>query len=185
MAEIVTIGEATYSEAISMANHTLESFKNNPGHYSNTFNSHLRGKIGELACSLWVAKQGIRCDSVFRDSNRMAEADLIIQGKAMQRCDVKTWDRNHWEGLGRCIAVNQLSNLQTKADIIIWCISPHSLEPGIQVELRGWNTLSDIEAAPQRMTGPADGRKVYNYQVDDNKLREMNELSSLIGVSDG
>ena len=91
---------------------------------------------------------------------------------------MKTWSARFWEGFERCVAVKQLPKLLRKADLIVWCVCPEQLEPGIEVSQRGWSTLADVQAAPQRWTGPARGRKVHNHQLDESALRPISTLSA-------
>ncbi len=104
----------------------------------------------------------------------MAEADIVIPGRC--RIEVKTWSDEFWPTMGRCIAVDQFKKLQGKADLIIWCTSASHLTPGMTLRVVGWNLVSDIPRAPQRFTGPPNGRKVNNYQLDNSMLREIDEL---------
>ena len=105
MSEHVTIDEETFEKAEQIAIATLKVFERQRGHYNNTLNSHLRGKIGEFACINWFGAKGAMCEAIFEDLNRMSEADLVVGGL---RLDVKTWDERWWPQQGRCIAANQL-----------------------------------------------------------------------------
>jgi hypothetical protein len=173
MPEHVVIDELTYEKAERLAIATLKVFQRTRGHYNNTLNSHLRGKIGELACVQWLSREGISCEAIFEYLDRIAEADLVL---GESRFDVKTWDERYWNEMGRCIAVNQLPKLKAKADGVVWCTSPAKLEPGITVEILAWSTIDDIETAPKRMTGPAHRRQVYNHQLDPQTLRPLDTL---------
>ncbi len=181
MPELVPIDDATFAEATALALKTLSVFQQNRGHYNNNMNSHLRGKLGEIACARWVETLGLDCEETFRDLGRMAETDLVIHGDRGCRIDVKTWSDKYWPELGRCVAVNQLAKLQAKSDLIIWCITPEELRSGIRVQLVGWNSLEDIANAPRRLTGPPRGRKVDNFQVDSDCVRNLAELSASLG----
>ena len=61
-------------------------------------------------------------ENTYTDLDRMSEADIIIPGKL--RIDVKTWNIEHWDEMGRCISVDQIGKLEKKADAIVWCTSP-------------------------------------------------------------
>lgn len=179
MPDCVIIDQSTYDEAYGLANATLEKFANTKGHYNNTLNSHLRGKIGELACAEWMANNQIKCTQVFRDIEQIADVDLVT---STMRLDVKTWDERYWDDLGRCIAVRQLPKLQKKADAVLWCVTPQKLSPGIAVKIIGWNTIDDVAAAPQRSTGPTGRRQVDNHQVDLLSVRPLEELLLILST---
>lgn len=169
----VVISREQYQVAESLATETFAIYKNSKGHYNNTANTHLRGKIGELAVSAWLDSNEIAHEAVFRDKNRMAEAD-ILAGQAF--LEVKTWDTAYWADLGRCIAVDQLAKLKNKASRVVWCVTPSNLKPGITVEIVGWSTIDDIEGAPSRHTSVNGGQSVHNYQVDIVSLRPPEDL---------
>jgi hypothetical protein len=164
--------------AVTIANDTLELFSSRRGHYNNTVNSHLRGKLGEIAVARFFGESGFMVNPVFRDLNQMAEADIVIPGKC--RIEVKTWSKNFWPSMGRCIAVDQLAKLQQKADLLVWCVSDDELAPNMQITIAGWNLISDIPAAPRRLTGSANGRKVDNYQLEPTALREISDITSFV-----
>ena len=110
-------------------------------------------------------------------TSRECVADICVPG--VFRADVKTWSARFWEDFGRCVAVKQLPKLLRKADVIVWCVCPEELQPGMQVSIRGWSTLSDVQAAPQRWTGPARGRRVHNHQVSELTLRDIHTLIAM------
>ena len=178
MTVTIQIDEEMFGKADTLANNTLAIFKKQRGHYNNTKNSHLRGKLGEFACVSWLNSVGLECDAAFQDTGRMSEADIIISSndKRQWRYDVKTWDITHWDKMGRCVAVNQLGKLKDKADGIIWCTTPASLSPDIEVNIIGWNTIHDIQNATQRWTGPANKRQVHNHQIDIGNIRPLADL---------
>ena len=172
----IVITNDEYNLAIEIADETLRRFSSNRGHYNNTANSHIRGKVGEIAVSNFIGQLGFQLDPVFKDLGKMADADIIIPGKC--RVEVKTWSAEFWPTMGRCIAVDQLEKLKKKADLLVWCISASKLEPLMNVELVGWNLISDIPSAPRRLTGPANGRQVDNYQLDPEMIRPIETLQS-------
>lgn len=90
MSELITIDADMFDVAQRMAKSTLEKFKNQTGHYPNKYNSHLRGKLGEIGCAAWLESFGLDCEPVFRDGERLSEADIIINGKTTHRCEIKT-----------------------------------------------------------------------------------------------
>ncbi len=179
MPKIETIVDVTgrdYERAVQLATATLAKFANISGHYNNTFNSHLRGKIGEIACAKWLLSRGLDVEPLFEDPDELSAADLIVKNKRHGRIEVKSWDERWWSKLGRCIAVNQLSNLRAKADLVVWCVCPTKIEPGISVRLKGFSLISDIANAPRRNTGPVNARQVFNHQLNDDQLRDMDLL---------
>ncbi len=173
----VCIDEAAYRKSGELSSATHRVFENIEGYYRNTPNSHLRGKIGEMACMLWLKNQKSECHAAFKDIGEMKCADIIIGSEPKVRLEVKTWNQKYWNEMGRCIAVGQFKSLQEKADMVIWCITPDKIEVDMRVNIVGWNTIEDISKAPQRMTGPP-GKQVYNYQVAPEKIRSLGDLVS-------
>ena len=169
----IIIHQTSYDTAHRLATETLALFAKSHGHYTNSLNSHLRGKIGELACADWLSEKGVHCERVFEVITRIAEADLVTR---ILRLDVKTWDERYWHEMGRCVAVAQLATLKSKADAVLWCVTPQTLGPGIAVVIVGWNTLDDVATAQRCWTGPAGKRQVYNYQVELSAVRPLDEL---------
>ena len=174
----IVITNDEYNIAIEIAEETLRRFSSNRGHYNNTANSHIRGKVGEIAVSNFIGQLGFQLDPVFKDLGKMAEADIIIPCKC--RIEVKTWSEEFWPTMGRCIAVDQFEKLKKKADLLVWCISASKLEPLMNVDIVGWNLIEDIPSAPRRLTGPANGRKVDNYQLGSEMIRPIDTLQSYL-----
>ena len=173
---VVRISEEHFTLASDLAGRTLDLFQNRRGHYKNNRNSHLRGKLGEIAATQVMADLGLSSEALWADLSRLSEADIDVTGAF--RADVKTWSSQYWAEMGRCVAANQLPKLLAKADIIIWCVSDRQLCSGMTVEVRGWNSMSDVASAPRRLTGPATGRKVDNYQLDESAVRDIATLLS-------
>lgn len=176
----VHIDEAAYREAESLARRTYQIFRNTQGHYPNTINSHLRGKIGEMACMQWLINQGVACHAAFKDVAQMECADIIVEGESETRVEVKTWKQKYWDEMGRCVAVQQLKFLQRKANVVMWCITPDDIEVGMRVDIAGWNTIEDISKAPRRMTGPHARLQVDNHQIAPEKLRPLVDFFFLV-----
>jgi len=174
-AHIITADE--FNVARDLAHQTLKIFERRPGYYTNNINSHLRGKLGEIAVSAYLRARGAATDGLWRDLARISEADVVIAGRF--RADVKTWDIRHWPDFGRCISVDQFPTLRTKADGIVWCTSDSDLRPGMAVTIQGWNTMDDVAQAPERLTGPTYGRKVHNHQLDAASLREIRAILNM------
>jgi hypothetical protein len=172
------ISSDQFKLAEKLAFETFARFSRTKGHYNNTSNSHLRGKIGEIATSTALQELGFKVEDTYTDLDRMSEADLVISRNV--RIDVKTWNVEHWNEMGRCISVDQIGKLEKKADIIIWCISPNILAAGISVSVAGWNKVSEVRQAPRRLTGPQNGRKVENFQFEVSGIRDIADLQQLL-----
>lgn len=170
--------------AEELAAQTYEVFKGRWGHYNNTVNSHLRGKVGEIGCHLWLDAQGIPHELVYENLARLEEADIILNAGRPFRFDVKTWDTRYWKAMGRCVAFKQLPKLKKKANAVLWCVTPKELAPGVEVEIFGWSSIRDIENSPRRMTGPAHRRQVDNYQVDLEAIRPLPEIHEALKAID-
>lgn len=146
-----------------MAIQTYEKFKNFPGYYNNKPDSHLKGKLGEIAVEQALKNFEIKCDPAFREMNRDRECDILIEAL---RLEVKTWSETYWLQMGRCVAVGQLPSLKKKADFVVWCSTPYVAGNAAQVRIYGVTPINQIEYQPRRLTGPDWGRKVDNYQVE-------------------
>jgi hypothetical protein len=169
----ITLTDKRLLEADDLAQQTFEKFKNQNGYYNNTANSHLKGRLGEMAVEQLCEELSLDFESVFRDLSRDKECDLVVNSL---KIEVKTWSTSYWDDMGRCIAVGQLGTLQKKANYIIWCTTNYSGDGVAVVEIQGWNFVSEIEDAPVRWTGPVQGRQVKNHQFDQGDLRRMDEL---------
>lgn len=179
----VLLTDEMVANARAMAAETHRPFANSRGHYNdNRFGRHLLGKISELACEQWARSAGIPCEPIFRDNNRMREADLIWGGPNPQRIEVKCWSTNNWQDLGRCVAVRQMQSVLAKADAVLWCITPRAkaIVPGASVAIVGWNTVAEIAQMPQVLTGPVGGCPVHNHQVPVEQVRPIEELVNLL-----
>jgi hypothetical protein len=173
----VDLEEAEIRTARALALETFEKFQNIPGFYNNTVDSHLKGKLGEIAVEKYLknisSEVNIEIDSAFRDSARDRECDIIV---GPIRIEVKTWTRRFWPDLGRCIAAGQLPRLVAKADIVIWCVSETPSDSGCQIEIVGWTPTDEIHLSPRRMTGPSGGRQVDNFQIDEVDIKRIETL---------
>jgi hypothetical protein len=177
MSEVYRLKGADLQLARRLAEATFEQWRRFQGHYNNTVDSHLRGKVGEIAVASLLEAHGCGCERVFEDLSREDECDIVVGGSRWPRVDVKTWNARYWAEMGRCVSVSQLPFLRRKADAVVWCISPRSLTEGAEVEVRGWSTIEDIEHAPRRVTGPAGRRQVDNHQVEEGTLRPFSSLT--------
>ena len=166
-----------FNLAKELAEQTLRMFSGRPGFYNNNINSHLRGKIGEIAVSAFLAERRQPMNDLWRDISRIDEPDIVIPDRI--RVDVKTWDSRYWAEYGRCISVSQFPKLRLKADVVVWCTSDSAIRPEMSVIVEGWSTMNDIDRAPRRHTGPAGRRQVYNYQLDATAIRDLETLLAI------
>lgn len=171
--------------AIETARESFGRWKGQKGYYNNRLNSHFKGKIGEIATEKFLMNRNLKLDSHFRFPERENLADIVVKIKGYKRIariEVKTWSINYWKELGRCIAVDQVSNLKKKSDVIIWCLTNIQETPktptSIKMYINGWSTITDVENAPTKLTGLENMRKVKNYQLPEKDLREMNTFLS-------
>lgn len=160
MTEIMLLTPAQVADASQLGQATFDRWQGRPGYYRNLAGSHRRGKLGEVAVEVWAQRHGIApLDAIFRDPGREREADLQLP---FTLADVKTWHGKGWAAWGRCVAVKQLPTLTQKAAVVVWCHVSERRD--VEITLAGWNTLGDVEAAPELWTGP-EGKQVHNYQL--------------------
>lgn len=172
--------------AILSASASIKKWSGQAGYYDNRINSHVKGRLGELAVEKYLLEKGCKLDSHFRFPDRENLSDLVIKIKrytAIRRLEVKTWDAKYWPELGRCIAVEQYSDMKKKADVILWCVidlkdveallkNPQE----VTVSLAGWSKVEEIATAPVKDTGIGGMRKVKNYQLLETDLHSMSEF---------
>jgi len=171
--------------ATDTARSSFERWESQQGYYNNRLNSHFKGKLGELAVEKFLLDQKLKLDSHFRFADRENLADIVVKirgYKKVLRLEVKTWSRNYWQDLGRCIAVDQYPDLKKKADIVIWCVTnadalADTTRPAaVKVLLAGWSKMDEIPKASIRLTGFENMRKVENYQLAEADLHEMSSF---------
>jgi hypothetical protein len=167
---------ADIRQAHELATKTLGHFAGRTGHYQNTWNSHFRGKLGEIACAKWLESNSVSIERLFEDLDRTQEVDIQLSPPLDKFIEIKTWDDSYWNDLGRCVPVAQIPQLSTKADLVLWCTSPFKLSGDVTVTIAGWNSVDDILASPKRFTGLKGRRKVFNHQVDLQRVRSPNSL---------
>jgi len=170
--QVHIVGEK-FGEAQELSRSSLKRFEAVRGYYRNTSNSHLVGKLGELAAESWFHEIGHEVKSLFRDPALEAEADFIV---STLRVEVKTWSAQYWAKWGRCIAIGQLPALKRKSDLLLWCtveFDEHLRTSAVNI--RGWNFTADVGSWEQLWTGPA-GRQVHNYQGQDSDLRDLDDF---------
>jgi hypothetical protein len=173
--------------AAETARASFERWESQQGYYNNRLNSHFKGKLGEIAVEKFLLDQKLKLDSHFRFSDREKLADIVVKIKGYKkvlRLEVKTWSKNYWQELGRCIAVDQYPDLKKKADMIIWCLvddKPILDAPApVKVLLAGWSKIDEVLNAPIKLTGLDKMRKVNNYQLAEADLRDMSSFSGAI-----
>jgi len=181
----IELSVADVQWAADTARASFERWESQQGYYNNRLNSHFKGKLGELAVEKFLLDQKAKLDSHFRFADREKLADIVVKingYKKVLRLDVKTWSKNYWQDLGRCIAVDQYPDLKKKADVLVWCVTDASgvldTPAPVKVILAGWSKLDEVLKAPIRLTGFDHMRKVENYQLNETDLHEMSSFIS-------
>jgi hypothetical protein len=164
---VIRLTQSQLDDATELARATHAKWGARRGYYPNKFETHLKGKMGEVAVETWAVGLGRKVDSAFRDLTREREADIVIDG---QRVEVKTWDFTGWQEWGRCVRPPQLPQLRAKADAVVWCYLENAV-----VTIVGWSTLKDIEQVEVTVTGPTYNR-LENHQVPLDEVRDLGGL---------
>jgi hypothetical protein len=172
----VKLSPADVRWAQELATKTQGLFAGRTGHYQNTWNSHFRGKLGEIACARWLENNSVSIERLFEHLGRTQQADIQLSPPWDKFIEIKTWDDSYWNDLGRCVPIAQIPELSTKADLVLWCTSPSKLNGEVTVTIAGWNSVKEIIASPKRFTGPKGGRQVFNHQVDLQRVRSPKSL---------
>lgn len=160
--------------AAFLADGTFERYKHVAGHYRNLANSHLVGKLGEVAAFLW-----------FRDNGLNPVFNALVPGLDKQcdidtdagRCEVKTWSSHTWDEWGRCVSVSQLASIKKKADFIFWCVVDDIDSQTPIVRFKGWSSIDVIERHEPKLTGRF-GAQVLNHQIDEEHLQGLELLKA-------
>ncbi len=100
----IEVSATDFADGQALALRTFEMFANNRGFYNNTQNSHLRGKIGEIAAQRWLEAARLEVEALFRDDSKARDCDLVARKSVTIRLDVKTWDMRYWHDKSRFIA---------------------------------------------------------------------------------
>jgi hypothetical protein len=171
--------------AADTARSSFERWESQQGYYNNRLNSHFKGKLGEIAVEKFLLTQKLKLDSHFRFPDRENLADIVIKIKGYKkvaRLEVKTWSKNYWQDLGRCIAVDQYPDMKKKADMIIWCLVDEKQisDAPVKVLLAGWSKMEEVLKAPIKLTGLDNMRKINNYQLAETDMHEMSSFSGMI-----
>jgi hypothetical protein len=169
--------------AIAVSQNSVEKWSERKGYYNNRLNSHLKGKLGELAVEKYLLGKKFKLDSHFRFSERENLCDIVIKVRKytkIYRLEIKTWSANYWQELGRCIAVDQYPILKKKADFIIWCVVNSTAvaellkkPQSVLISLVGWSKINEIPNAPIKDTGTGEMRKVKNYQLAEEDIHPI------------
>ena len=164
----LTLNPESKQAAALLAEKTFKRYRNNPGHYRNTANSHLVGHLGEFAAFIWLQDNGF-------DPSKDKKADILTN---VGRIEVKTWAEKHWEKWGRCVSVSQYASIKTKSDYIFWLSVDDVESETPKVAFRGWCEVGIFEGMSPIMTGDP-GREVRNYQLHPSQLKPVEEMEKL------
>jgi hypothetical protein len=173
--------------AAKTARSSFARWESELGYYNNRLNSHFKGKLGEVAVEKFLLDQKLKLDSHFRFADRENLADIVVKingYKKVARLEVKTWSKNYWQDLGRCIAVDQYPDMKKKANMIVWCLVDINgiwdTPAPVKVILAGWSKMDEVLKASIKLTGLDNMRKVNNHQLAESDLREMSSFSGAI-----
>lgn len=173
----IQLSEKDVAWARKSAAQSHQRWASKAGHYPNKARSHLIGKLGEIAVGKFLQQHHITFAPHFQYPNREARCDLEVQNtKRNLRIEVKTWHRQHWRDLGRCVAVKQREHLVHKADLIVWCVLAETEATALPVSIAGWTPIEQVWEAPVRKTGTGTMRRVENYQLETAALCSLGRL---------
>ena len=168
----LVLNAETKLAALLLAEVSFQKYSKIFGHYRNTANSHLVGRLGEFAAYIYLEKKRLKPVPHFLDLTKDKECDIDSK---VGRIEVKTWSAQHWDDWGRCVSVSQYSSVKRKADLILWCTAEEVESDTPKIQFRGWSEVTDIENMEPKMTG-AEGRQIHNYQFEESDLKPMNSL---------
>ncbi len=182
----VTLNRAQIDLCIDLGVQTLARYVSVYGHYNNTFNSHTKGRFGEVALEALFLGKGCKVIPHFKNPASDRLCDVEVSPARFQRLEVKTWSESGWDRLGRCFTPKQVSKLRRRADAVVWCTVPLPNLDGpsdldsyqlLDVTLVGYSLPEDVISAPIRLTGEENMRKVRNHQVDAHLIRAIEDIS--------
>ncbi len=192
MSASIPISRAMVAGAYHMANEMHNHFGGQDGPYrnENKLEDHRTGKIGELACAQWAENLGVPCDPAFRDINRTAEADLILDRGPLIRLhiEVKSWSSipDSWQRLGRCVPAEQMERVMANSNVVMWCVvTPwqdlitrwhNGLEVCGEAVIKGWNKPAEVAQIMPTLTGWLGQKQVLNHQVPLEQVRPLDQL---------
>lgn len=178
----IVLSRTQIDDAIALGTASLARFQGVKGRYSNTFNSHVLGRFGEIAVESLFASASHSVVPHFRDLASLQLCDVeVLASVPYPRLEVKTWGLSNWKDLGRCIHTGQIAKIRSTADAIVWCTVPLPYlrsagdlanHKSLVVEFVGFSLPSDVLTAPIKLTGRPNARKVENYQVPQDSLRD-------------
>ena len=176
--------------AAETARASFSRWESQRGYYNNRLNSHFKGKLGELAVERFLLGQKLNLDSHFRFPDRENLADIVVKirgYKKVLRIEVKTWSRDYWQELGRCISVDQFPDLKKKAEIVIWCVTYADAiadaSTPVKVLLAGWSTMDEISKAPIQFTGLRPYAEDRKLSISRSRLARNKQLVGRYCVS--
>ena len=162
--------------ALLLAEKTFERNRNRFGHYRNTANGHLIGRLGEFASFIWLKENGFEPEAAFTDSMQNQQCDIASK---VGRIEVKSWNEKHWDDWGRCVSVSQYASIKKKADLIFWCSVDDFESDTPRVTFRGWCKVDIFEGMAPILTGK-EGRQINNYQLAEDQLSSLDSLKELL-----
>ena len=172
----LTLNPETKLAALLLAEKTYERNRNRFGHYRNTANGHLIGRLGEFASFIWLKENGFEPQAYFADSMQNQRCDIFSK---IGRIEVKSWNEKHWDEYGRCVSVSQYASIKKKADIIFWCSVDEFESDTPKVTFRGWCKVNIYEGMSPILTGK-EGRQINNYQIRQEELSSLDALKELL-----
>ena len=174
MTQGLVLNEETKLAALLLAEVSFQKYSKVFGHYRNTANSHLVGRLGEFAAYIHLQEAKLDPLPHFLDINK--DRDCDIESK-VGRIEVKTWRAEFWDDWGRCVSVSQYPSVKRKADLILWCVANEIESDTPKIEFKGWSEVASIEGMEPKMTG-AEGRQIHNYQFEESDLNPISSLAN-------
>ena len=174
MTQGLVLNSETKQAALLLAEASFQKYSKVFGHYRNTANSHLVGRLGEFAAYLHLDMNKLEPIPHFLDISKDRECDIDSK---VGRIEVKTWTAVHWQDWGRCVSVNQYPSVRKKADVILWCTADEIESETPKIEFKGWSEVASIEGLEPKMTG-AEGRQIHNYHFEESDLHPISSLAN-------
>jgi hypothetical protein len=181
----VTLNRPQIDLCIALGEQTLARYVSAYGHYNNTFNSHTKGRFGEVALEAFFLEKGCKVIPHFKNPASDRKCDLEVSPATFRRLEIKTWSESGWDSLGRCFSPKQSRKLREEIDAVVWCTVPLPNLNGpsdldgyetLDVTLVGYSLPEDIVSAPISPTGEDYMRKVRNHQVDAHLIRAIEDI---------
>lgn len=181
----VTLNREQIELCIELGEQTLERYIRAYGHYNNTFNSHTKGRLGEVAMESIFVEMERNVIPHFKNPDSDRLCDIEVSPARFRRLEVKTWSEWSWTNLGRCFSVKQIRKLESAMDALVWCTVPlgdlksrSDLDhiSTLDVTLVGYSLPVDIKAAPVIATGEGGMRKIRNHQLTPESIRAIEDI---------